>query len=97
VSVQPLSIAYARRHGLPLSRDERRSIAWYGGSPLWPHLISVLRRGALDVVVAWGEPVAYGTDSDRKRIAGELETTVRRITAAARRGRIGEHAITKQT
>jgi len=93
VSVQPLSIAYARRHGLPLGREERRSLAWYGGIDLWPHLIKVLRRGAVDVIVTWGEPVAYDADSDRKQIAGELETTVRQITAAARRGRIRDRAL----
>jgi 1-acyl-sn-glycerol-3-phosphate acyltransferase len=88
VTVQPLSIAYARLHGVPLGRDERRSLAWYGGVELWPHLINVLRRSAIDVVVTWGDPVPFGADSDRKRVAGELETAVRRITAAARRGQI---------
>jgi lyso-ornithine lipid O-acyltransferase len=96
VSVQPLSIAYARRHGVPLDRNERRAVAWYGGAALWPHLLEVLRRGALDVVVTWGEPVAYGADSDRKRIAGELETSVRRLTAAARCGRVPIPALSKR-
>jgi 1-acyl-sn-glycerol-3-phosphate acyltransferase len=88
VTVQPLSIAYARRHGLPLGREERRELAWYGGMDLWRHVINVLRHGAIDVIVTWGKPIAYGADSDRKQIAGELETTIRRITAAARRGQI---------
>jgi 1-acyl-sn-glycerol-3-phosphate acyltransferase len=97
VSVQPLSIAYARRHGLPLSRNERRAVAWYGGAALWPHLLEVLRRGALDVVVTWGEPVAYDADSDRKQIAVELEAAVRRATAAARRGRVAAPVFKKPT
>lgn len=96
VSVQPLSIAYARRHGLPLDRNERRAVAWYGGTALWPHLLQVLRRGALDIVVTWGEPVAYHADSDRKQIAGKLETSVRQLTAAARRGRVAERATRKR-
>ena len=93
VSMQPLSIAYARRHGVPLGREERRSLAWYGGIDLWPHLLKVLRRGAVDVIVTWGEPVPYGTDSDRKQVAGELESTVRQITAAARRGQSREQGL----
>jgi 1-acyl-sn-glycerol-3-phosphate acyltransferase len=88
VTVQPLSIAFARHHGLPLGRHERRALAWYGGIELWPHLIEVLRRGAVDVIVTWGEPMAFKADSDRKRIAAELESQVRRITAAARRGQL---------
>jgi hypothetical protein len=40
------------------------------------------------VIVAWGEPIAFKADSDRKRIAAELEAQVRRLTAAARRGQI---------
>ena len=86
VSVQPLSVAYVGRQGLPLGREERRKIAWYGGIELWPHLVAILRRSAIDVVLTWGEPVAYDADTDRKQIAGAIETTVRRSTAAARRG-----------
>jgi 1-acyl-sn-glycerol-3-phosphate acyltransferase len=88
VTVQPLAITFARRHGLPLGRHERRALAWYGGLDLWPHLIEVMRGGAVDVIVAWGEPIAFKADSDRKRIAAELEAQVRRLTAAARRGQI---------
>jgi 1-acyl-sn-glycerol-3-phosphate acyltransferase len=88
VSVQPLSLAYVRRHGLPLGRAERRALAWYGGIDLWPHLKHVLRRGAIDAVLTWGEPIAYDAGTNRKQFAGEIEATVRRTTAAARRGRI---------
>ena len=88
VDVQPLSLAYVRRHGLPLGREERRSLAWYGGIDLWPHLMNVLRRGAVDVVLTWGEPIAYDAGTDRKKFAGEIESTVRQTTAAARRGHI---------
>jgi 1-acyl-sn-glycerol-3-phosphate acyltransferase len=73
---------------MPLGREERRQLAWYGGIDLWPHLMDVLRCGAIDVVLTWGEPVAYDADTDRKQIAGAMEITVRRNTAAARRGQV---------
>jgi lyso-ornithine lipid O-acyltransferase len=92
VSVQPLSVAYIGRHGLPLGRLDRRSLAWYGGIALWPHLINVLRLGAIDVLLTWGEPLPYSADTDRKQIAGEIEATVRRSTTAARRGQITAQA-----
>lgn len=92
VSVQPLSIAYVGRYGLPFGRVERRSLAWYGGIELWPHLMNVLRRGAVDVMLTWGEPVAYGADTDRKQMAGAMEATVRRSATAARRGQARANA-----
>ena len=39
-----------------------------------------------DVVVTWGEPVAFDEGSDRKSVARQLETTVRRLTNEAMRG-----------
>src|SRR5215472_13423752 len=66
VWLQPMSIAYIRLFGLPLGRQHRPLVAWYGGSPLWPHLLGIARRGGIDVVVTWGEPVAFDETSDRK-------------------------------
>jgi lyso-ornithine lipid O-acyltransferase len=88
VTVQPLSLVYVGRHGLPFNRVERRALAWYGGIDLWPHLMKVLRRGAIDAILTWGEPVAYNADSDRKQMAVAMETAVRRNAAAARRGQV---------
>jgi 1-acyl-sn-glycerol-3-phosphate acyltransferase len=88
VTMQPLSLVYVGRYGLPFGRVERRTLAWYGGIDLWPHLMNVLRRGAIDVILTWGEPVAYDAETDRKQIAVAMETTVRRNAAAARRGQV---------
>lgn len=87
VWIQPLSIAYTALHGFPLGRQHRPVVAWYGDFALGPHLIGVLRRGALDVVLTWGEPVAFDEASDRKAVARALETSVRRQMAQALRGR----------
>jgi lyso-ornithine lipid O-acyltransferase len=86
VWIQPLSIAYTRLLGLPLGRQHRRLVAWYGGAPLVPHLLGIARRGGIDVVITWGEPVAFDETSDRKEVARLLETTVRRLTNDATRG-----------
>jgi 1-acyl-sn-glycerol-3-phosphate acyltransferase len=83
--IQPLSIAYVGLHGLPLGRQHRPVAAWFGEMALFPHLMNVIRRGALDVVVTWGEPIAYAADIDRKAIAQSLQQTVRRLTAQALR------------
>jgi 1-acyl-sn-glycerol-3-phosphate acyltransferase len=89
VWLQPLSIAYNGLLGLPLGRQHRPIIAWYGDFKMVPHLKGVLRRGAVDVTVTWGEPVPFDEGSDRKAIARDLETICRRLTSLALRGRSG--------
>jgi 1-acyl-sn-glycerol-3-phosphate acyltransferase len=92
VWIQPLSLAYTGLQGLPMGRQHRPVAAWYGNLALVPHLLRIARRGGLDVVVSWGEPIAYDESSERKRIAKSLETAVRRLTVSALRGRVGEPA-----
>lgn len=90
VWIQPLSIAYTRLQGLPLSRGERPRIAWYGRMAMGPHLAGVARHGDIDVTLTWGEPVAFDQQSDRKQVARALETEIRRRTVRALRGSADE-------
>ena len=87
VWIQPLSLAYTELLGLPIGRQHRHVVAWYGGLSLLPHLVGICRRGAIDVVVTWGEPMAFDESTDRKLAARALETTVREITVNELRGR----------
>lgn len=87
VWIQPLSIAYTAMLGLPLGRQSRNNVAWYGSTSLWPHLYRLVACGAVDVVVTWGEPIPYEELSDRKVIAQQAEKQVRALTVAALRGR----------
>jgi lyso-ornithine lipid O-acyltransferase len=86
VMIQPLSIAYVGLDGLPLGRQHRPLAAWYGDMDFVSHFRGLLRHGALDVVVSWGEPIPYLAGSDRKAVARSLESRVRELTIAARRG-----------
>src|SRR5690606_9595580 len=47
--VQPVSIAYRKFHGIPMGRQYREIAAWYGDMDLVPHLLRVIREGAIDV------------------------------------------------
>lgn len=85
VNVQPLSLAYTGMGGVPLSRGLRNRLAWYGDLELLPHVLGVLRSGAVDVTVTWGEAVAHDLSADRKAITRAAEAEVRRMTAAALR------------
>lgn len=87
VWIQPLSIAYTGLHGLPMGRQHRGRVAWYGDLDLLPHLGEVIRGGAIDVTVTWGPPVAFDINSDRKAVTRALEGTVRRLTGTTLRGR----------
>ena len=85
--VQPVSIVYTRRNGLPLGRRGRCDIAWYGDMEIAGHLWGVLTNGPVDALVSFGEPIAYGPDSDRKHVTAAAEVAVRAMTAAALAGR----------
>ena len=86
VFVQPMAISYTGVGGFPAGRQHRPRVAWYGGMELVPHLLGVLRRGAIDVTVSWGEPVACDGATDRKALARTLEEQTRaRAVAALRR------------
>jgi 1-acyl-sn-glycerol-3-phosphate acyltransferase len=75
IHLQPLSITYTHRNGLPVTRRERPAIAWYGDMELAPHLGLFVREGPLDAVVTWGEPIPF--EGDRKRATAQAEAAVR--------------------
>ena len=77
VSIQPVAVAYTHAHGVPLGRYGRPLAAWPGDTELTPHLIGVLKEGAIDVQVCFGEPVVYDESSNRKRVTKDVEGQVR--------------------
>lgn len=83
VWVQPLSIAYQGFYGVPMGRAHRPHVAWYGDMELAGHLWGIFTRGALDVIVHWGEPVLVEQTTDRKALTRRLEDEVRAMTVAA--------------
>ncbi|MBB1092744.1 1-acyl-sn-glycerol-3-phosphate acyltransferase [Rhodopseudomonas palustris] len=85
IGVQPMAVTYIGFGGLPIGRELRERVAWYGDADLIPHFIGVLSAGAIDVTVSWGEPIAASAATDRKAIARDAEQSVRRMCAAARR------------
>src|SRR5204862_8007401 len=86
VWIQPLSVAYVSLQGIPLGRHLRPRATWYGKMKLVGHIGGIVRSDAVDVLVTWGEPIAYDGATDRKALAKQLESSVRRHTVAALRG-----------
>ncbi len=87
VTIQPVTIAYTRVHGLPMGRFHRPVIAWPGDVELGPSLIGMLKEGAYDVDVRFGEPVEIDSKSDRKALARLMEERVRAMMQTSLQGR----------
>lgn len=87
VMLQPLSISYTHINGLPMGRQHRPLVAWYGDTDFLPHLRDYLRQGAVDAIIVFGEPLAFD-GTGRKVAAKSIESAVRRLTSAALRGRL---------
>ncbi len=87
VTVQPVAIAYTRVHGMPMGRVHRPIVAWPGDVPLGPSLVGLLKEGAVDVDVWFGEPVVIDGKSDRKALARTMEARVRAMVQSSLMGR----------
>ncbi|MDK1376994.1 MULTISPECIES: 1-acyl-sn-glycerol-3-phosphate acyltransferase [unclassified Sinorhizobium] len=87
VHVQPLAISYTGIHGMPMGRYNRPIAAWPGDIGLLPHLLGVLREGALDVDVDFGEAVDYDRHANRKDVSRTIEQRIRSMLSDRLRGR----------
>jgi len=86
VAIQPVAIVYTRRHGMPLGRAGRMALSWIGDEDLVPHVAGLLKRGAVDVEVRFGEPVVFSATSNRKEVARLVEARVREMMRAVLHG-----------
>jgi len=87
ILIQPMSICYVGTHGIPMGRQYRPLVAWYGDLDFIPHFKAFIKRGAVDAVVTYGEPIAADGSADRKAMTKTLEGAVRELTAVTLRGR----------
>jgi 1-acyl-sn-glycerol-3-phosphate acyltransferase len=86
VMVQPLTIAYTKLQGLPVGRTDRSFIAWIKSKSIKQNIIEILTGGTREVTLAFGTPRLLNAQSDRKQVAREAETEVRRMLVALNRG-----------
>lgn len=77
VWIQPLSVSYNGLQGMPMGRQHRPLAAWYGDMELIPHLWTIMKEGAVDVTLTFGEPIPFGSDANRKQVAIRAEEIVR--------------------
>ncbi|HTN63298.1 MAG TPA: lysophospholipid acyltransferase family protein [Devosia sp.] len=86
VLIQPLTIAYTRLQGLPVSRNERSLIAWVKSKSLRQNIHEILSGGVKDVTVAFGTPLPLDEHADRKAVSKAAENAVRHMLVALNRG-----------
>lgn len=79
VWIQPLSIAYTGIQGMAMGRQHRHLVAWYGDMELLPHLWDLMKVGAIDVTLSFGEPIPFNPASNRKMVAEQAEQHVRNL------------------
>lgn len=76
VAVQPVSVAYTRLDGLPITRALRPYLAWYGDMTLAGHLIGALGMGRVTVEVEFHPPVTVAEFGSRKGLAAHCHKVV---------------------
>ena len=82
IVIQTLTIAYTRLHGLPIGRNERPFVAWYGDMEAAGHAFEMLKLGPVDVEIQIGEPIDLALFADRKALAGYTEQEIGRTFQA---------------
>ncbi|QRM54031.1 lysophospholipid acyltransferase family protein [Sinorhizobium sp. BG8] len=87
VHIQPVAISYTGIHGMAMGRYHRPLAGWPGDIPLGSHLLAILKEGAIEVDVDFGERIDYRRDSNRKAISREVEAAIRRMLSSRLRGR----------
>ncbi|WP_297111075.1 lysophospholipid acyltransferase family protein [uncultured Devosia sp.] len=86
VMIQPLTIAYTKLQGLPVSRNERSLIAWIKSKSVKQNIAEILSGPVKDVTVAFGTPLPLNQGDNRKAVSKAAENQVRAMLVALNRG-----------
>jgi 1-acyl-sn-glycerol-3-phosphate acyltransferase len=85
--VQPVSVAYTRLDGYPLTRALRAFYAWYGDMTLAGHLPAALGLGRPTIEVIFHPPVTIADFPNRKALANHCHDVVSHGLVQALAGR----------
>ncbi len=86
VVIQPVTIAYTKLQGLPVSRNERSLIAWIKSKSVWQNIVDILSGPVKDVTIAFGTPMPLSEGDNRKAVSKAAEIQVRAMLVALNRG-----------
>lgn len=77
VTVQPVSIAYQKVWGMPMSRERRAHFAWPGDIGFAEHLWANLKSGPVDIAIHFHPPTNITEAGGRKQLAKACEAQIR--------------------
>ncbi|UYN98861.1 MAG: 1-acyl-sn-glycerol-3-phosphate acyltransferase [Devosia sp.] len=86
VVIQPVTVAYTRLQGLPVSRNERSLIAWIKSKSVGQNIRDILAGPLKDVTIAFAEPLPLRETDNRKAVTKAAELQVRAMLVALNRG-----------
>lgn len=88
LTVQPVSVAYTAIDGLPIGRDRRPELTWFGDMELAPHLWGVLCLDRFTVTVQYHPPVTMESFASRKELSAHCQAVVSAGLSDALSGRV---------
>lgn len=74
--IQPVTLAYTRLNGMPITRTQLPEVAWLGETALLPHLMAFMSLGKVRAEIAFHAPVRRSDFADRKALARHCQTVV---------------------
>ncbi len=77
VIIAPVAISYTHRRGLPLGRNGRASVAWYGDMEFGPHLADLAKAGSTRCAIQVLEPIPFEQGANRKIVARRAAEAIR--------------------
>lgn len=76
VLVQPITIAYTRVNGIPVTRERLPDLAWIGDTELMPHALAFMKLGRVRAEILFHPPVHAAEFANRKTLARHCETEI---------------------
>lgn len=87
LAVQPVTIAYTRINGMPMTRATRPLIGWFGDMELPGHVWQMLGLGRVEAELRFHPPLRMRRAGSRKALAAQCEAAVARGLEASNRHR----------
>ena len=74
--IQPVTLAYTRLNGMPITRERLPEVAWIGDTALMPHLLAFMALGRVRAEIVFHPAVKMRDFPDRKALARHCQTIV---------------------
>lgn len=74
--IQPVTLAYTRLNGMPITRERLPDVAWIGDTALMPHLLAFMSLGKVRAEIAFHPPVRSADFVDRKALARHCQHVI---------------------